>query len=291
MPIEAFLPTLEGVSMNSAKSIDSKIPKAFQVKTTNKVYTEEYSFAGIRPFSAWNGDGQIITRQSISPRFKTRITQAFYATAVAYTYKNKKFLKYDLLKEQAQLLGLQAANTKEMLAFSLINNGFATNWNDGVPLFSAAHPLANGSTDSNLVTGALSVTSFTAALTRLRSIKDDMGLPMGIKPVRLWVPIGLEGTAWEILKSAMRADTANNADNFLKARFSNIEIETSDQLTSSTAFFLQGDRGGLVFETSEEMDQQQYEAIDGTKNTIQEAVIGIGYGARDWRWGVGSLGY
>jgi len=295
IPIEVYLKSLEDVVMNAAKEIPSQISKLYTVKTTDKLYSDVQSFAGIRPFSSWNGNGQVITAQAISPRFKTRITQAFFATAVSYSWVNKKFLKYDLLNTQAHQLVVQAANTKEMLAFSLVNTGFTTDFIDGVKIFSATHPLANGSVDSNLITGPISHTTVRNGITRVRKIKDDQGICMHLKPIRMWVPVGKEGDAWEVLRSVGRSDTANRADNWLASNWKSIEIEGCDSLTSDTSWGFQTNytqvsgNPGLVYETSVELEQKQYE-LNGSEDTVHQAIFGIGYGMRDWRELVFSTG-
>lgn len=300
IPVEVYIESLKDVVMNSVKQVESQLTKLYKVTSTDKLFTERHSFAGLRPFSPWTGtNGDVIRRQKISKRYKIRIDQYFFASAVEYDWPTKKFViqhgKYDALKEPAQQLIVQSVNTRELVATAPWNTAFTVNAYDGVPLFSASHPLANGAVESNLVNGPISHTSVRNAIKRLRAIRDDQGLPMRLRPTAFWVPQAEEDIAWEILKSAGRSDTANRSDNWLAQNWKSISIETSDYLTSTTAFMLQSNfeqimgKPAAVLEVSEELEQDQWEDKD-TKSTVHSALIGFGQGFLDFRWGVGSLG-
>ncbi|MHB9026211.1 MAG: phage major capsid protein [Armatimonadota bacterium] len=291
--IGLYIESLRDVTINSAESVQSKLGLAYQMAKTSKYQDDWLSFAGISPFTTWSGEGQTISRQALSQRFKTTLTQTLYATAVAYTYLNKKFVKYGLMNEQAKELGFKAAYTKEQLGAGYFNRhlaGTGDPWNatEGEYLFSTAHPLFSGGTCSNKQAGALSVTTLQGAISLLKATKDDQGAPMNLMPRRLWVADNLFFTAFETLGrgNPNRGDTDKHTSN----AFEDFNIElTVWPFLSDNYWMLQADRFGTVWETSINLDQEQYEDKP-TKDTIHQAIFGVAYGARDWRGWVGSNG-
>lgn len=113
-------------------------------------------------------------------------------------------------------LGIAAARAPDELLQQVIVDGFTINGYDGVPFFSASHPLAGGATQSNIITGlgGLSAANFETAFTRLRLMKDYGGklirpMSMGGK-VTLYVAGNLESTARSILLTMVNASGASN---------------------------------------------------------------------------------
>lgn len=296
--IGLYIESLKDVTMNSAKSVDSKLPLLFNMGTTNML--EEYflSMSGIGPFQSWNGTGDTIVRESIDQRYKTTLTQALWALATSYHYLDKKFLKYGLLNDQAQQLGLQGANTKNRLGtnwFAAQIAGTGTVWNatENKYLFATDHPLVGGavSTYSNKLSLALSVSSLQSAYTLLKQTPDDQGLLMNLKAKRLFVAANLEFTAYEVYGrySDYRAGSANLTENaFKETAVDKLDIQVIPEWPNNY-WMLQGDRHGCLWETSIDMDQKQY-VDDDTEDTIHRAIFGVAYGARDWRGLVASPG-
>ena len=61
---------------------------------------------------------------------------------------------YNIIDKLPKGMGRGCRTTVEKTAISVINNGFATNGYDAVPLFSNSHPLLRGGTADNLLTAA-----------------------------------------------------------------------------------------------------------------------------------------
>jgi hypothetical protein len=71
------------------------------------------------------------------------------------------------------------ANTKQVKAADVFNNGFSTSYvgGDGAALFSASHPTIGAGNQSNLLSAAdLSEASLETALISISKIKDDRGI-------------------------------------------------------------------------------------------------------------------
>jgi hypothetical protein len=114
------------------------------------------------------------------------------------------------------------AYTKQVKAAAVINNGFTNSsqyyGGDGVPLFSTAHPLVGGGTNSNRpTTGAdLNETSLEAAVIQIAAWVDEKGLLIAAKPRKLIVPPALMFVATRLLDTNLRVGTADNDINALK---------------------------------------------------------------------------
>ena len=179
----------------------------------------------------------------------------------------------------------------------VFNNGFTAtgtammSGGDGEPLFDTSHPLAGGGTYQNELTTAadLSVSSLEEALYTMRLTVGDRGELLDIQPRYLLVPPQLERTAWELIKSAGRPDTANRADNWLATQ--GLQIIVWNRLSDPDAWFLLTDKAqhGLVFYNREEL-QTDSDRDFNTKDFLYSVLTRFSVGWTDWRGVFGSPG-
>jgi phage major head subunit gpT-like protein len=112
------------------------------------------------------------------------------------------------------------AYTKQVKSAAVINNGFSSSYvgGDGVALFSTAHPLVSGSTNSNRpsVAADLNETSLEAAVIQIAAWTDERGLLIAAKPKKLIVPPALMFVATRLLETELRVGTTDNDINALK---------------------------------------------------------------------------
>jgi phage major head subunit gpT-like protein len=113
------------------------------------------------------------------------------------------------------------ANTKQVKAANILNNGFSSSYpgGDGQPLFSTAHPLVSGGTNSNEPPTAadLNETSLEAAIIQIAAWTDERGLLIAAKPRKLVVPPPLMFVATRLLETELRTATADNDINALRS--------------------------------------------------------------------------
>jgi phage major head subunit gpT-like protein len=138
------------------------------------------------------------------------------------------------------------AYTKQTKAAAVLNNGFDTNYDggDGVELFSTAHPLVSGGTNSNepATPADLSETSLEAAVIQIAAWTDERGLLIAAKPRKLIVAPSNMFVATRILETELRVATADNDINALKSNGSIPEGYTVNHfLTDPDAWFLTTD--------------------------------------------------
>ena len=155
---------------------------------------------------------------------------------------------YDSLSARyTKALARSMAYTKQVKAANPLNQGFSGgnfNSGDGVDLFSTAHPLVSGGTNSNtFATQAdLNETSLENAVIQIAGWTDERGLLIAAKPRKLIVPPAGMFTASRILESDGRPATADNDLNALKANGSIPEgYVVNHFLTDTNAFFIMTD--------------------------------------------------
>jgi phage major head subunit gpT-like protein len=138
------------------------------------------------------------------------------------------------------------AYTKQVKAAAILNNGFSPSYTygDGVSLFSTAHPLVNGGTNSNRpTTGAdLNETSLENAVIQIAGWTDERGLLIAAKPKKLIVPPALMFVATRLLETELRVGTTDNDINALKNNGSIPDGYTVNHfLTDTNGWFLTTD--------------------------------------------------
>jgi phage major head subunit gpT-like protein len=132
--------------------------------------------------------------------------------------------------------------TEEVAGMNLLNFGFNTALQttpDGVALFSTAHVLKQGGTQSNTATAAaLDLDTLWAAINQMKTTKEDSGLIASIYlPKYLVVPQDLERRANELIRSEWVPYTTENQSNEIRNLYP-LQVKTSPFLTSTTAWFL-----------------------------------------------------
>jgi phage major head subunit gpT-like protein len=154
---------------------------------------------------------------------------------------------YDSLSARyTKALARAMAYTKQVKAAATLNNGFnaAFTGGDGVALFSNAHPLTSGGTNSNIpsVASDLNETSLENAVIQIAAWTDERGLLIAARPMKLVVPPSLQFVATRLLETEQRVGTADNDINALKNNGSIPQGYTINHfLTDTNAWFLTTD--------------------------------------------------
>jgi phage major head subunit gpT-like protein len=152
---------------------------------------------------------------------------------------------YDSLSARyTKALARAMAYTKQVKAANVLNNGFSSAGGDGVSLFSAAHPLVNGGTNSNIPSTAadLNETSLENAVIQIAAWTDERGLLIAAKPKKLIVPPALQFVATRLLETELRVGTTDNDINALKNNGAVPEgYAINHFLTDTNAWFLTTD--------------------------------------------------
>jgi len=146
-----------------------------------------------------------------------------------------------IMKQAGDEIGKSLAHTTELKAHDLLNSGFATGrlGIDSVALFSASHPMYGtvGVLQSNLITGALSRLAIQSAISRLKLLQNEWGIPVAdavAGPYLVWAHPNQEWLLEEIVKTQYQPETGNNAINPLYGK--SVTYATSPYFTSTTAW-------------------------------------------------------
>lgn len=191
-------------------------------------------------------DGQAVTYQSGGILFNQRYLYKVYGLAFALT----KVLVEDgdhirVGQTYAKHLAQSLIETKETLCANILNRAFNGSYTggDGVSLVSTSHPIVNGTFSNQLATAAaLSQTSLEQMLIQIRNAVDNNGKRIRLTPGKLVVSPSNVFQAEVLLKSVLRAGTANNDINPVKSMglLDGGQANLS-RLTSTTAWWIKTD--------------------------------------------------
>jgi hypothetical protein len=191
-------------------------------------------------------DGTPVSYQQGGVLFLKRYVYNVYGLAFALT----KVLVEDgdhirIGQVYAKHLAQSLVETKETLAANVLSNSFNSSYigGDGVALNSSAHPIVSGTTSNLLNTSAnLSQTSLEQMLIQVRQAVDNNGKKIRLQPTKLVVAPGNVFQAEVLLKSVLRAGTANNDINPIKSiGLLDEGAAVLSRLTSATAWWVQTD--------------------------------------------------
>ena len=114
------------------------------------------------------------------------------------------------------------AAAKQTKGANVYNRAFNATYTggDGVTLCNTAHPLQDGSTQSNRFTTAseLSETSLEDALIAIAGLTDDRGIPVALQAKTLHIPRQLVFVAERLMASPYRVGTADNDVNAIVSK-------------------------------------------------------------------------
>jgi len=194
----------------------------YETETSERSFEEETKLSGFSAAPVKN-EGSAIAYDNAQEAWTTRYNHETIALGFSITEEAVEDNLYDSLSARyTKGLARAMAYTKQVKAAAVINNGFTNSaayyGGDGVPLFSTAHPLVNGGTNSNRpTTGAdLNETSLEAAVIQIAAWTDERGLLIAAKPKKMIVPPALQFVATRLLETSLRVGTTDNDINALK---------------------------------------------------------------------------
>ena len=209
-------------------------------------YHEEPVLYGL-PAAPELPDGAAVTYQAGGVLFLARYIYKVYGLAFALT----KVLVEDgdhirIGSTFSRHLAQSLIETKETLCANIINRAHTAGYEggDGVTLISASHPLATGGTWSNQLTtaAALSQTSLEQMLIQIRNAVDSNGKKIRLTPTQIVTAPSNMFQAEVLLKSVLRAGTANNDVNPVKSMgLLSKGAAIISRMTSTTAWYVQAD--------------------------------------------------
>ena len=218
----------------------------YETETSERSFEEETKLSGFSAAPVKN-EGQAIAYDNAQEAWTTRYNHETIALGFSITEEAIEDNLYDSLSARyTKGLARAMAYTKQVKAAATLNNGFSAAYpgGDGVALFSTAHPLVSGGTNSNRPATAadLNETSLENAVIQIAAWTDERGLLIAAKPKKLIVPPALQFVATRLLETNLRVGTADNDINALKNNGSIPEGYTINHyLTDTNGWYLTTD--------------------------------------------------
>ena len=288
-----LVPGLNAIFALNYKSIDNEHTPLFEMEGSERAFEEEVLMT-LFDTAPVKQEGAAVEYDTAQEGYTSRFTHETVALAFAITEEAIEDNLYDTFsKVRAKGLARAMANTKQVKAANIFNNGFNTSFpgGDGLPLFSASHPTRSAGVQSNTVSSDLSEAAIETALINIALTEDDRGILIGAGAKSLHIPPQLVYVACRILKSPLRQGTADNDVNALRDMGELPGGYTvNHRFTDTNAWFIKTDvpNGTKMFKrvglnTAMEGDFD-------TGNMRYKARERYSFGFSDWRQWYGSNG-
>jgi len=218
----------------------------FETETSERSFEEETKLSGFGTAPV-KGEGAAIAYDNAQEAWTARYNHETIALGFSITEEAIEDNLYDSLSARyTKALARSMANTKQVKAANILNNGFSASFpgGDGKALFATDHPLVSGGANSNEPTtpADLNETSLEAAIIQIAAWTDERGLLIAAKPRKLIVPPSLMFVATRLLETELRTATADNDTNALRSLGAIPEGYTVNHyLTDTDAWFLKTD--------------------------------------------------
>ena len=289
--LEPGLNALFGLEYNNYENQHVEI---FDTETSDRAFEEEVMLSGFAN-AAVKSEGAAVTFDTANETFTSRYTHETVALAFAITEEAIEDNLYDKISTRyTKALARSMANTKQIKAANVLNNGFSSSFpgGDGKELFATDHPTQSGDAKNELSTSAdLSETSLEQALIDIAAFTDERGLKIAARGLKLIIPSELQFTAERIMKSANRVGTADNDLNAIASKGMIPQgYVVNNFLTDTDAFFIKTDvpNGLKMFERAP--IKTAMEGDFDTGNVRYKARERYSFGFSDWRGMFGSPG-
>ena len=238
--LEPGLNALFGLEYNR---YDNEHAEIFTSESSDRAFEEEVMLTGFAG-AAIKQEGAGVQFDQASEAYTSRYTHNTIALAFAITEEAIEDNLYDRLASRyTRALARSMSQTKQTIAANILNNGFdsAYTGGDGVQLLASNHPLANGSTFSNILATAadLNETSLEQSLIDIAGFVDERGLKIALQGKKLIIPKELQFTAERVLRSPLRTSTSDNDINaMLNMGMVPEGYRVNHFLTDTDAFFV-----------------------------------------------------
>jgi len=244
--LKELLPGLNALFGMEYAQYGEEHKEIFETESSERSFEEETKLSGFSAAPVKN-EGSAIAYDNGQEAWTARYNHETIALGFSLTEEAIEDNLYDSLATRyTKALARAMSYTKQTKAAAILNNGFDSDYpgGDGVELFSTAHPLVSGGTNSNEPATAadLNETSLENAVIQIAGWTDERGLLIAAKPRKLIVPPALQFVATRLLETELRVSTADNDINALKNNGSIPEGYTVNHfLTDTDAWFLTTD--------------------------------------------------
>ena len=244
--LKELLPGLNALFGLEYQKYGEEHKEIFDQESSERSFEEEVKLSG---FSAApvKDEGAAISYDNAQEAWSARYNHETIALGFSITEEAMEDNLYDSLSSRyTKALARAMAYTKQVKGAAVLNNGFNNSYvgGDGVELFSTAHPLVSGGTNSNepSTNVDLNETSLEAAIIQIAGWTDERGLLIAARPLKMIVPPNLQFIATRLLETELRTATADNDINAVRSMGAIPQGYTVNHfLTDTDAWFLKTD--------------------------------------------------
>lgn len=277
------------------RDLPEEWPRCFNTEGSRKASEEDVLMTGFGA-AAVKPEGAPVTYDDGMQGWSARYVHETIALAFAITEEAiEDNLYFSLGPKYARALARALKHTKEIKGAAVLNNGFDANYTggDGVSLFSTAHPILAGGTQSNkLATPAdFSEAALEDILIMIRKAKDDRNVPKALMATDIIIPPDTEFDASRVLRSNLRPGTSDNDINAI--RYKGIfakEPHVVTRLTDADAWFVKTNCPDGLKHFRRKGVSRGTEGDFETGNVRYKARERYSFGHSDWRGAYASEG-
>jgi hypothetical protein len=281
-------------------------PVVFNVDSSTRQYEQALEMAGIGP---------LYEKPENTPTAYTNMIQGgsyrFFHLTYSLGLRTSKELwdddQYGLIKQGPRVLARSARFTREVVAWSVFNQGFSTNVTtfDGNPLFYNQHALLGGSAATalgpgvaNVISAAgtypnrpatdidLSIAGIQLGINQSNRMIDNLGFPITVKFKHILIPPELIFIGREILGSPGKPYTSDNEINSLLAE--GLTIMQGHYLNSASTWYMLADKKDTAMTFyNRERENTKFDDDFDTDAIKQKTRMRISCGCPQWQgvWG------
>ena len=273
---------------------ENQTAEIFETESSDRAFEEEVMLGGFANASV-KPEGQGVTYDDAQETYTARYTNETVALAFALTEEAVEDNLYDKISTRyTKALARSMANTKQVKGSNIINNSTTSGYTggDGALLVSASHPTLSGNQTNVLTTAAdLNETSLEAALIQISQMKDERGLKIALRGMKLILPVNLQFVAERLLNSAGRVGTADNDINAIKSMGMVPQgYVINNFLTDTDAWYIKTDAPNGLKHFNRAPIRTAMEGDFDTGNVRYKARERYSFGWSDWRGIFGSPG-
>ena len=289
--LEPGLNALFGLEYDRYENQDKEI---FDTESSDRAFEEEVMLGGFANASV-KPEGQGVTYEDAQETFTARYTHETVALAFSLTEEAVEDNLYDKLSTRyTKALARSMANTKQIKAANVLNRAFNSSYlgGDDKELCATDHTTLGANQKNELSTAAdLNETSLEQALIDIADMKDERGLKIALRGMKLIIPVNLQFIAERLMKSSGRVGTADNDVNALKSMGMIPQGYTVNHyLTDTDAFFIKTDVPNGLKHFTRAAIKTSMEGDFETGNVRYKARERYSFGWSDWRGIFGSPG-
>ena len=289
--LEPGLNALFGLEYDRYENQASEI---FSTESSDRAFEEEVMLGGFAN-AAVKPEGQGVSYDDAQETYTARYTNETIALAFSLTEEAVEDNLYDKLSTRyTKALARSMANTKQVKAANILNRAFNTSYlgGDDKELCATDHPTLSGDQKNELSTAAdLNETSLEQALIDIADMKDERGLKIALRGMKMIIPVNLQFVAERLMKSAGRVGTADNDINAIKSLGMVPEgYVVNNFLTDTDAWFIKTDAPNGMKHFTRAPIRTAMEGDFDTGNVRYKARERYSFGWSDWRGIFGSPG-